>query len=110
MASTTTIDPKVIETVKAEHPGEDLHLIETNETAAIFRTPSSKVYNRFVEELAQEGQRIQAFRSLIVGSLVYPEKEAFFAALEREPGALTVIGTKLTKIAGASQEARHTKL
>lgn len=99
--------------VKAEHPGEDLHLLSNPDTddQIICKGPPSGEWKRFKEKAgATVAEKLAAAHMLVVACLVYPSKEDFAALVQQRPALPETFAGELGEIAGISQRATHRKL
>lgn len=95
--------------LKQKH-GDDIHLVTAEEEQVIVRVPSQAEYQRFLDHAAEKAKRTRAHETLTRSCVVYPEAAEFDRLLERRPGIATVVGDKLTELAGAVEHVEVKKL
>lgn len=110
MTTTTQIPEDVIAKVRADNPGVELHLLGNEFGQAIFRVPPKATFERYLTEMMETETRVQAFRTIVNDSLVYPDKEGMAALLKERPGLLTTFAGELSEIAGVKRASISRKL
>lgn len=109
MPDKPAIDEALIAKLKAEH-GDRLHLLETEDALAVFKTPDRGTYERYWSEILNEDERARAHKNLVLACVVYPPREEFVRVLDSLPGLVQSFGPALVKAAGAKKEATVRKL
>jgi hypothetical protein len=95
------LDEKKIHELKAAH-GKDLTVIEVDGTQLVFRKPKRQEYDHWFDN---RDKGSSAARELAQATLVYPDREAFIAALDAQPARLSGrngILDAIVDLAGAS--------
>jgi len=100
------IDPNVVTDLKTRHPDIDLYALDTSAGAIVFRPPSRVAWKRF-QALSGKPEAVEA---LACDCVLFPDRAGFQAMLERAPGIVVPITTKLVEYAGALEKAEAEKL
>jgi hypothetical protein len=106
------ITEEQIEALKAEHPGDELHLLANEEHGAevVVKVPNDGEWKRYRTTGTDPAQRPFALRSLLLACIVYPAPAEVSAMLARRPGLVETFGAELLEIAGVSQATTRRKL
>jgi hypothetical protein len=102
------IDPKVIDTLKAEH--SQVYLLAACDEQVIVRQPTKGEFERFAAAVADEARRAKASRLLFLDCVVYPDREAVDAMLARLPGLAITFGGECAELAGVTRDVERKKL
>jgi hypothetical protein len=111
------MDQSVREKLKAEHPTEELHVITSEEDGIeiVVRPASPAVMLKFESmkgEIGDPVKRVQANEFLVLGTMVYPDKDKFREEIERRhlTGFWSVAAPEVRTITGARDSVRVSKL
>lgn len=107
-----TITDEQLKKLKADNPGESLHLLSNPDTDdhIVCKGPSEGEWKRFRATGPTALERIVAYRNLVTACLVYPSREEFSALLAERPALAETFAGELSEIAGVSRTATHRKL
>ena len=102
-----TIDPKVVEDLRAKF-GADVAVLDADGESVVVKRPSRQTYGRFREYIMSDNisRKASANEVLCVDCIVYPtglEREAIF---DRKPGLVDAFAGELVKMAGGGAEAK----
>jgi hypothetical protein len=93
------IDSRIIEELKAKHPGLKLHLLGDEDAQVVVRVPSPAIYRKGKAKSRDEKTSLDANETLVRDCLVYPDQVAFGAMLEEYPGLADTFATALMGLA-----------
>lgn len=103
-------EPSKIEEVRQKHPGAELHLVRIAGEELVVRAPTAAAWERFTAKRGDPSTRFVACKQLIIDCAALPTGADLVAMLDRRPGLVDSISSKLAEIAGATQEAEAEKL
>lgn len=111
------MDKGIIESIKAQYPNEEIHLIQSLEDGleiAVRGAPPAvwAKFNGLSRDFADAGKRSQADEILVRGSMVWPNHEEFHAQLEQRRllGFYRSASPEVQKISGAKESLKVSKL
>lgn len=104
------MDQERIEALKAKH-GSKLRVITLNSEDGkeefVAKMPSRGEFKRFVGLLSDDDTKADAFESISVSCIVYPEN--FEGMLEDRPGLAMTLGGKIAELAGVTKRTESRK-
>ncbi len=83
-----------IAAVKAKYPGK-IHVVSIGDDQYYFRKPSIPEFESFIKTSHDEETRHTALRTLVLDTIVLPDRKAFLAELEEFPGLYLGISGKV---------------
>jgi len=101
---------ETIRELKSKYPGVDLHAVSVSGSTWVLRTPSAESWDAFQSEILREKDRVSAMRNYVLDNIVWPARADVLAVFAKKPALPTTISTKLTELAGASDELDVKKL
>ena len=109
-----TITAELFQQFNAQHDGRcEVLSIGNDETDVIVRPPSGVEYDRFKVEASKAADRpeigLNAMKILTRACVVYPDKDAFTALMEKYPALADSYANELLQMAGASQTVTRKK-
>jgi hypothetical protein len=102
MQSAPSIAAEEIAALEAKHGGE-LLVCDTPYGTAVFREAEPEVWQRFIDELADDRTKGVALRNLVTCCRVAPERSVFDAMIRRRPGLSQTFGNHLQAHCGLGQ-------
>lgn len=104
------LTPEVIESLKAENPGVELHQVSAEglEVLVLVRAPSKFEYKRF-RDLAAKNKEDKAQETLVNDCLIYPKGQEWLDLLEDLPGLPDTVSGVILNLAGVYQNAEAKK-
>ncbi len=102
------MDQATIDALKAKH-GEIYELSACGEIV-IIRKPSKAAYNKYRTYLFDDERRHTAMETLLTDCVVDPDKESFFAIIDRLPGLAETFGSECARLAGNTKQVEVKKL
>lgn len=93
-------DQATIDSIKAAHPGVQLHLIRAKEHHVIVRSPSAEAWKKYRRYTADRDLRSRAADALFRDCLIHPSAEAMDSILQGLPGLAETFGGELIDLAG----------
>lgn len=104
------LDAKIIEELKAKHPGQKLVQLEGAGATVVVRPPTKAEFDKFRAHMDDERRRPKALEYLFRGTVVYPEVAAVEALIDRLPGLSVRFGAEVLELAGAVQAVEKKEL
>jgi len=104
------IPQSTIDEVKAANPGVELHLLGNRFGQAIFRVPTAREYQLFVDQQQNPTTKGTAMKQLVVSCVVHPKREEFAALIASRPGLVATFGSDMLTIAGVTENEVQKKL
>jgi len=104
------ITDDIIASAKAAHPSKELHLLKTEHGSAIFQVPPAEIWDTYWDLLVAPESRGSAFKHLVFGSIIYPDRERFVKEVAARPGLVNSFADKLVEIAGNKRVTEAKKL
>lgn len=114
--SQTQVTEELIKQLKAEHTSAELHHLDLDIDGETFelvaKTPSPGEFDRWRANRTSEdpGVKAGANKLLVASCLVWPEKNAWVAMLQRKPGLADTFAGELAEVSGIARGARRKKL
>jgi hypothetical protein len=93
------IDTKVLDELKAKHPGVTLLTLRSASYAVIVRSPSRQAWRKFSELIVDEKRRADAVERLFLDCVVYPDNPAINAMLDVKPALAQQFGAEVVDLA-----------
>jgi hypothetical protein len=105
IAAGITYKPLVITTTDPDDPDKDGPRVA-------FRRPNRAEWTRYrAESLTPDPQvKANAFQTIVIPSLIYPDLKTFSAMLEAQPGIMELCGSELVEYAGAAKAKKVERL
>ncbi len=99
----TTVDllpADVVKKIEMSNPGVEFFAVETPCGVAAFKAISEKDWDRY-QAFQQEQSTIASSNKMVVlGSLLYPDKEVFLGWVKRKPGMVLTLSNKISEFSG----------
>jgi hypothetical protein len=108
---TTELTKDQIQEIKAEYPGAELELYNTQIGPVVIKCPSDPAWRSFSARVLQDDvDRNAAMNDFVAEHVVYPAKAEFLAMRKRKPAMMQGLSIKLQQLAGAKLIGEGKKL
>lgn len=104
------IEASKIEELRQKHLGAELHRVRIAGEELVARSPSAAAWERFTARRGDPSTRFAACRQLLVDCVLHPTGAELGDLIERRPGIVDSVASKLAELCGAAMEAEAEKL
>jgi len=101
------IDPKIIDDLKAKHPGAKLHRLAHSGAEIIVKPPGEAEYRKFKAKTKNDRLVAAAGEGLIYDCLVFPEAAVLATMIGERPGLVDTFTNALVDLAGLAKECEE---
>lgn len=101
-----------LKAISAQHSGARLlsHKVEETELHMVARKLTRIEWKQFLSMLGDENRRVEAMDQIVREVRLWPDAGEFEQMLDEYPGVTMTFGSRITKLAGAGQDAIAKKL
>jgi hypothetical protein len=102
------IPPEKLEELRAKH--RELFQFTQGDVTVVATPPNRHLWKRFRTQMMDDRRQSDAMENLVRDCVLYPDRAAFEAILERRPGLVEAFGKQLQELAGAGGEVEKKAL